>query len=286
MVPMSQWPAEIRGGWQKYMGGKSLEVRQPTLMGYQKDFAYYMSYNLAIETPPIRRWKQVFEADRAMRCVAWLAARVKAPQVSVSGQKVMIVVVDIAQREERPEYSTLRKLKRKMAKPAKLFDKKRPRHTVSLSELDQVGLSLMAEGRQPLNHGHRWSSGVQRAVRFQTGLMIRLLVRCPRRSREIREMDLDGRLYHDEAGTWQLYYRSDQLKIAEHDRAPNEFRMSWPSDLVADLEEYLQIFRPRLPNSATSPIVFLGARGHPLTIDMLGYRISFEGYRFCNRSRG
>ena len=79
-----------------------------------------------------------------------------------------------------------------------------------------------------------------------TGLLIRFMVRCPRRQKEIREMDLDGRLYQDDFGTWQLHYQSHQLKIAMHDGQPNEFRMEWPADLVDDLTEYLEVFRPMI----------------------------------------
>lgn len=281
MVPMEQWPADIRLGWQIYAADKSLEVRQVTLEHYRTYFAEYVSYNLAMEAVPLTRWDHVFEPDRIKRCVAWMAARVKANQISMGGEKIIITLVDIAQHQERPEYVILQKLKRRMAKPAKVFDKKRPRHTVSLADLDQVGSTLMAEGRQPISSAH--GSGIYRAVTFQTGLIIRFLVRCPRRSREVRELDLDGRLYRDEAGIWQLHYRSDQLKIAEHDGAPNEFRMAWPADLVPDLEEYLQTFRPRLPNSATNPVVFLGGKGNPLTGLILRNRISLECYRLLQK---
>ena len=285
-VPMTAWPAEIRQGWQQYAASKSLEVRPSTLKYYRDHFANYISYNLSVETPPIARWDEVFEVDRIKRCLSWLAARVTAPQISVSGQNVMVTLFNVAQHLERPEYAALQKMKRRLPKPAKLYDKKRPRHTISLSDLEQVGLALMDEGRAPLRWEPRWgqgSSGLQRATRFQTGLIFRLLMRCPRRSREIREMDFDGRLYQDDDGLWQLHYRSDQLKIAEHNGQENELRIPWPADLVDNLEEYRRDVRPKFPNSATSPIVFLNRHGLPLTTVALNIRISLEGARFLQK---
>jgi integrase len=280
-VPMDQWPDEIRQGWQRYEAEKSLQIRQSTLRSHRLYFTSYVGYNLTVDAAPITRWDQIFETDRLKRCLGWLAARLKVSQVSSSGEKIVIVVTDIAKHLERPEYATLQKLKRQLPKPTPIHDKKRPRHTITLRELDQAGLTMLAEARQPLIH--RTDSGARRAVRFQTALIIRLLTRCPRRQREIREMDLDGRLYRDEAGVWQLHYRSDQLKIAVHDGAPNEFRMPWPPDLVDDLEEYLQVFRPRIPNSAMSPLVFPTERGRQLTESLLGWRITLHCYRLTGK---
>jgi hypothetical protein len=71
-----------------------------------------------------------------------------------------------------------------------------------------------------------------------------------------RRLRLEG-----QAGIWQLHYRPDQLKIDEHDGEPNEFRMAWPQDIVADLDEYLTTFRPRFPDAKSSRTVFLSYKG-------------------------
>ena len=281
-VPLEQWPVEIRQQWGNYAAERALELRPETRQLYANWFGYYMSYNLKVEQPPITSWAQVFERARIARCLTWLAERVGAQHTTKQGMNILILLINIAQHQERPEYAALYKWKRRLAKPTDVLDKQLPRHTASLIDLDGVGATLMSEARYSLaKHPH--GSHVFRAVRFETGLIIRLLVRCPRRSREIREMDLGGRLYQDDQGVWQLAYRSDQLKIDTHDGRPNEFRMAWPADLVGDLEEYLRDHRPRLPNSATSRLVFLTGDGNPLHRSGLAVNVKLACYRLLGK---
>ena len=260
-IPIEQWPPAMMQGWQPYADIKALQVRQISLKQYTLIMCHYLGYNLSHDPQPPARWEQLFEIPRIVRCVSWLATRVGAERITCRGTQLVAVLVDIAKHLERPEYAALHKFNRQLPDYAKVYDKQAPRHTVRLIELDHVGVSLMSEARQPRRYV---SSGIKLAVTFAAGLSIRLLVRCPRRGKEIREMDLGGRLYQDAQGTWQLYYKSHQLKIAEHDGRPNEFRMEWPPDLVSDLTEYLQVHRPRLLTHATSTLVFPTSHGTQL----------------------
>jgi hypothetical protein len=255
-LPLLQWPAEIRETWELYADMKALQVRAVTLRRYTDHLKLYLGYNLRHDPHPPSRWDQLFELPRIRRYVTWKAARVNAERISSDGKKTVIVLVDIAKHQERPDYAALQKFKRSLARPAAVLNKKAPRHTVSLVQLDRLGLTLMAEARQPLKHpwGHE-KPGLRHAVKFMTGLLIRLLLRCPRRAKEVREMDFDDRLYKDE-GVWYLHYKSHQLKIAVHDGHPNEFRMEWPADLVEDFTEYLEVFRPMILGSTASEYVF------------------------------
>ena len=245
-------------------------MRPISLRGYRSTFLQYMGYNAAHESPPPEQWDQLFEIPRILRAIRWHADRAGADRISRQGMYLVIVLVDIAKHQERADFAALLKLRKRLPELPKVYDKKAPIHTVSLTEVDQVGVSLMDEARyMPMVNE---KTCMERAVRFAAGLQIRLLVRCPRRSREIREMDLDGRLYKD-WGQWHLRYLSHQLKIAEHDQAPNEFRIAWPPDLVSDLEEYLQVYRPKLMTRRTCVWVFPSAHGKQLTIAGLHKRL-------------
>jgi hypothetical protein len=241
---MKEWPPEIVRGWRDYSSIKSLEIRPIGLRHYRNDLERYLGYHRDYEHSPITRWDQLFELPRIRRTIAWMAERADAERITEQGWKLVILLVDMAKHLERPDYATLQKLKRSLPRTAKTYDKKLPIHTVSLQELDEVGLIVMDEARHVRKPWE--TTGEHRAARFATGLLIRFLIRCPRRSREIREMDLGGRLYRDDQGVWQLRYLSHQLKIEEHLGHKNEFRMPWPADLVDDLEEYLRDYRPHL----------------------------------------
>ena len=265
-LPMTQWPADIAQSWQAYAVMKAIQVRQISFNVYTQHLSLYMGYNLQHDPFPPSRWDQLFEIPRLMRYLAWKAARVEAERISSHGLKTVIVLVDIAKHQERPEYAALQKFKRSLPRPSARLNKKAPRHTVPLVDLDRLGLTLMAEARQPLQRTHATLRiGLNRAQTFATGLIIRFMVRCPRRQKEIREMDIGGRLYQDDRGTWQLYYQSHQLKIAMHDGQPNEFRIEWPPDLVDDLTEYLQVFRPKILGPSVSRIVFPTSSGAMIT---------------------
>jgi integrase len=271
-LPVEQWPHDLARGWREYSSLKAIEVRQVTVEHYYRLMRQYVGYNMTYEQPPVTTWDQLFELPRILRYVAWLAERVKAERISSQGYFLVIVLVDIAKHQERPDYAALQKFKRRLPQPAKIYDKQRPMHTVSLPELDEVGRQVMDRVRQYRLPWER--TGEVRAARFASGLMIRLLVRCPRRSKEIREMDLGGRLYQDDRGVWHLRYLSHQLKIEEHQHRPNEFNMPWPADLVDDLEEYLRDYRPKLLRRSHSTAVFLTTRGQPLNSNEVWTRIA------------
>jgi site-specific recombinase XerD len=98
----------------------------------------------------------------------------------------------------------------------------------------------------------------------------------------MREMDIPlpglrvehPRLHQDEQGIWQLRYQGEQLKIGERQGRVNEFHVPFPPELVAHLEEYLNDFRPVLPNADSDPHLFLTNRGRPLSPACIWSRVS------------
>jgi integrase len=267
-VPQKEWPADIAQQWQRYCVSRALDMRETTRVGYDGWLACYVGYNLSVEQPPIERWDQLFDADRLVRFVTWHAKRVgdRTTRTSVLGVHVVDLITMLAEQLDRPEILALRKLKRRLPKPAPMHQTKRPEHTFTLQELDAVGLALIAEGTRPFVAYRRLRHpGLLPAIRYQTGLLVRLWIRVPLRRKSLCDMDLQGRLYRDDHGQWQLYYRGDQLKVDEYLGDTNEFAMPWPPELVEHLERYLQEYRPRFPRADADRHLFLSEQGDPLS---------------------
>jgi hypothetical protein len=282
-VPKARWPEAIRHGWEKYCEDRALAIVEKTRLGYEGWFACYVGYNLTVSQPPIATWDQVFEADRVKQFMVWHAKRVggKDARASRLGRHVLDLLVTMAEQLERPELLQLRKHK-KLPRPNPMHQIKRPEHTFTLSELDAVGLALLEAAKEPLvvpSSPGITSPGLGRALRFQTGLLVRMWIRIPMRSRSIREMDLNGRLYRDGQGGWQLAYVGGQLKIDESDGETNEFLVPWPSDLVDTLDEYLRDWRPRFPQANTSPYVFLTEQGRQFSQGSVWSRFRMAVYQ-------
>jgi len=77
----------------------------------------------------------------------------------------------------------------------------------SLTTLESVGLAVYPNG------GRSYPNRVYTAVAAQTSLIIRLLVRRPVRSRNIREMRLERNLYKTTGG-WMLHFQGKELKVS------------------------------------------------------------------------
>jgi hypothetical protein len=196
-------------------------------------------------------------------------------------------MMGIAQHQERPEAAALRKLYRKLPRVTPMHDTERPEHTCTPEELDAIGLAWMERAKAPVttwkNEPTLKSYGLSQTKDFQTGLIIRFLVRIPMRSRAIREMDLGGRLYCNDQGTWMLAYRGDQLKVSAFQGQLNEFRCPWPADLVQDLETYLGTYRPRIPGADHKPQVFLSQRGNVMHAQGLTRRLQLAVYAISGK---
>jgi hypothetical protein len=284
-APIDQWPAEIVQQWERYKTSLAFEVKEKTLMTLDDMFSAYVGFNLTVERPPIERWDQVFESDRLLRFVAWHAKRVSSRSKQVVrttelGVRLMDMIATLAGRQDRPGAVALRHLQRKLPKPPRMHRTLRPEHHFTLQELDAVGRQLMEEAKNPVRtQGRVKYHGLRAAIAYQNGLLVRLWIRVPMRSRSMREMDIDGRLYRDERGRWRLNYRGDQLKVNEVDGDMNIFTVPWPEDLTENLETYLREYRPRFPNASTSPYLFLNAEGRPFTQDGIWERFSVAIYQ-------
>jgi len=153
----------------------------------------------------------------------------------------------------------------------------------SLSAIDQVGM-MEYPGITELAYVPP-TSDYQRsmiAIRAQRSLLIRLLVRRPFRNRNIREMKINRNLRY-ENGHWLIEFRGDELKVGRVHGRMNFYRILFPDDLVAQLEEFLTVWRPILPGSEL-PELFTTSTGRPFTHSALNTEFKKVIYAYTGRA--
>jgi site-specific recombinase XerD len=87
---------------------------------------------------------------------------------------------------------------------------------------------------------------------------------------------LDQHLYQ-EAGHWHLHLRGDDLKIGTRQGRVNTYHVDltdYCPEFLPLLEEFLTVYRPRLPNPTGSTLLFLSHRGKPFSQVTLGSQLS------------
>ena len=145
---------------------------------------------------------------------------------------------------------------------------------LSLRQLDEIGESLHPLNARRLHdfpilkqpyYAHMHSQRYM-AHTAEFGLIIRLLVRLPMRQRCIREMLWGTNLYQDHAGVWQIRFVGAQLKIAVVKGVISEYTFPFPADLVPVLEDWLNVWRPKLCVGTEEKHVFLKTTGAPFTV--------------------
>ena len=264
-LPRAQWPPDLEAGFQTYRVACGGRIRETSFQSYVKLLETYWGYltNICGRTPV---WDDFFDRTQLMEFVTWHGARLKRPLTAHARQVVIVsaAMAVVLKHENAPELAALRQ---GLKKPAPLHIKRH--HMVSLAELEEVADACLAEGRAPLVPAGRESSfpGKQRAGRFQRGVILKLLVRVPLRQRNVREMQFDRHLWKDPTtGHWHLEFAGDDLKIGSRGPEVNTYEVNlslYRPEFPPILEEWLQVHRPKMPNAATSPFVFLTQRGNP-----------------------
>lgn len=264
-LPQAQWPPDIQNGWRTYRGACGQRIRETSFQSYVKLLETYWGYiaNVCGRTPV---WDDLFDRAQLTEFVSWHGARVGRP-LTVHARQLVIVSAAMAVVLQHPHAPALAAYRQGLKKPAPLHIKRH--HMVSLAELEEVAESCLAEGRAPVvPHGKATRYyGAQRAGRFQRGVILKLLVRVPLRQRNVREMQLDRHLWKETTtGHWHLEFAGDDLKIGHRGPQVNKYELNlstYRPEFIPILEEFLQVHRPKLPNAATSPFVFLTQRGNP-----------------------
>jgi hypothetical protein len=175
------------------------------------------------------------------------------------------------------QWMTLNQL-RQAVTPQTKRDKRLLRN--SLSTLEQVGLAERPTVAA-LNVAANEHAKKVLAVQAQRSLIIRLLVRRPLRSRNIREMKLERNLLKED-GVWALEFQGEELKIGRLRGRQNTYRILFPADLVEQLEEFLKTWRPWLPGHTRSE-VFTTLTGRTFATDTLNTEIKKAVYAYTKR---
>ena len=142
----------------------------------------------------------------------------------------------------------------------------------SLATIEQAGLSeypgLAALAYIPLTSHAR----IVVALKAQRSLIIRLLVRRPLRNRDVCDMKIDRNL-RCANGRWTIEFRAEERVLGQVHGQPDVYRVSFPADLVPQLEEFLAIWRPLLPGDDL-PQLFMTRVGYPFTTPALNHEVS------------
>jgi hypothetical protein len=273
----ADWPSDIQEGWHDYKDKCKGKIRPVTHEGYVRRLATFFGYLAHIRglTPT---WEALFEVDLLREFVRWHAKRVGSDaDTSAHAAHTVHTVAAIAKVQglEASRRQPLALYSSQLRLPPPIHDKEQY-HMLPLKEIEAVADALIAEGRvKPILHSAPRHPGARKASRFQLGLLLKLMVRTPLRSRNLREIQLDKHLRHNkQTGEWSLRFVGKELKVATRKNKTNEHTV-WLSrlypadrdDFIPTLEEFLSVYRPLLPNGreGESPFLFLTCHGVPFS---------------------
>jgi integrase len=281
----SQWPADIQAGWEDYERRVFTTTRPRTRAHTATILATYFGWlqHIKGETPT---WDALFVLERVQAFVLWHSQRV-GKQLSAHGLHLIAKAAAIAKAQGHGAATALAAYRETLDAAEGMHVK--PHHMLTLKELDEVGNACLREGRVPIlrDKDSTKSPGLRRASRFQLGLLIKLWVRIPIRQRNVREMQQFKNLTKRN-GQWSLHYQGAELKVGKRGRDDNTYTINISArypELVKVMEEWIDVYRPRIPGADTSPYVFLMQSGRPFTASALRIEIAHviaqrKGIRF------
>jgi hypothetical protein len=274
---LEDWPADVQAGWQEYQERCDGRIRETTFYAYSEHLKAYLGYLTHItRTEPT--WDACFDPTKIRAFVRWHATRVGQRRTSAKGIAVIRTAAAIAKVIEHPHAAALRTMHVEIARPDPVHNK-RAHHWVSLAQLEAVADACLQEGRlHPGNVKNSKRPGARRALAFQKGVMLKLLVRIPLRQRNVRELRLGDNLYKDDEGRWHLHFRGSDLKVGMRGNTVNEYHVNLSEDtdgLVPVIEEWMTVHRPKLPPPVADAVnlLFLTQSGRPFTDDSLSQEI-------------
>jgi hypothetical protein len=332
-LPMTQWPADIRTGFERWLVLKRDDLRPITKRNLTSALSAYLGYlvrtsagrleilradsltkllrpryaddHATITAPPVlASWDALFDVEAVRGFVCWHAWRIQTPKdarvierspstPSCTGLKVTELLTWIAEALQPLSVSKpLRDYRNSLDDPVRIHDKRAEYHQFTRAEIDQIGQQIIDEARR-MNITKRWTThhiavqypGAHAAARFQLGLILRLAWRIPLRIRNWSEMLLDHNLRPVNGG-WRLRFEGSELKVAKKRGELNVFQMDIDPDIIPVLEEFLTVWRPKLPHADEDRHVFLGAhgpRGGRLEETELSTKIRIHVYRLTGK---
>jgi hypothetical protein len=268
-LPQHAWPADIQAAWHDYAVSRQLKTRQTTLNKHINHLADYIGFLINIERLSVH-WDDLFHPPYLDRFIRWHSQR-QQTRISETARMLALTLRTLASHLNHPSLPTLKHYLRDLPTPEPMHSKQH--HWITLRELETIGLSELQNARKPFSTDLRATHpGLQRALECQHALMLRLLVRIPLRSRNLREIQLDKNLYKDQDGRWHLHFSGSELKIGTRNGRTNEYHVDlteYCPDLLPHLEEFLTIYRPRIPQTEISPFLFRTRYGNFFTAHTL-----------------
>jgi Phage integrase family len=251
-----------------------------------------------ITTPPLlTQWDELFQIEALNSFLTWHAWRAhpwdgpeplippaRPSRPSSHGRMVVQKLGIVAHLTQHPAQAAMYELYRRLPHPKKMHDKRAPMHRFELAELEHIAQAVMAEARRMYIDPNAGHPGAVQAIHFGSGLILALAWRNPMRARHWCEALL-GKHLKQEEGHWHWHFEGEELKVGtrEHGAKVNVFTPDVSPDVVPWLEEYLQNYRPNLPNAAHDPHVFLSRCGRPLTLQTLNDRLRTNVYRYTGK---
>lgn len=296
-LPSAQWNDALKAEVEAYRAwrtkpydptrNKRLQQRPTTFEKSLPEFESYFGYLVNIRTPKMEaaalRLRLVANVELVREYCFWhIESRTGGPSRFM--QKALGHFYRVARYYlagvPQEDWATIDQL-RKSIDP----DVKRDKREVwnSLAVIEQIGLSEYP-GLAELAHVPATSTNqrIMIAIRAQRSLIIRLMVRRPLRSRNIREMKLHHNLRY-ENGRWLIEFRGDELKVGRVHGRVNLYRIPFPEDLVPQLEEFLSVWRPMLPGSHL-PELFTAWTGRPFVGNTLGAEFKKTIFAYTGRA--
>jgi hypothetical protein len=262
-LPKDQWPESLKTEFaqyehwrtESYVAGRPRKYRQreSTFQKGLREFEAYFGYLVNVAEYDVGSLCLAHVGDPTLlrAYASWHIKNRTDGNPSRFVQKTLNGFLVVSRHYLKVEGATLQAivtLKNEMA-PDPVRDKRERWN--SLITLEQVGLAEYPDGSV--------SDPVQAALAVQRSLVIRLLVRRPLRSRNIREMELGRNLFRED-NRWTIAFQGVELKVACRKGRENIYRLPFPGCLTELLEEFLEKQRPIL-NVNDLPNVFVSPKG-------------------------
>ena len=267
-LKQADWPPDIQAGWQAYRTLCGRRIRETTLAAYTTNLQTFFGYVCHVRNRP-PAWEDLFDVVQLNAFVTWHGERM-GQDVSAHGWHVVIGAAAMAKVLGHPRADEVLAFSRTVERPPVLH-RKRLHHWVTtqaprrdcqcLPRRRAPPVSLALQGAEP------W-----RAWRHPLSARAHAQIVDPD-PHALAQPPGDA-LRHESCagprGALALEFRGPQLKVAKRAGRANEYQfdltLHYPpehDDLLPTLEEYLTVYRPRLPNSTPDGFVFLTQLGTP-----------------------
>jgi hypothetical protein len=296
----AQWPTEVEAQFKKYEGIRHDQIRASTMKMQVAAIEAYLGYlgmdgerrltflapesrakletkpyrddlQLITSTPQTLAWNDLFVVDHLKSFVVWQSWRIHTPEdafvlerapskLSAKAKVVGETMLRLAQHLPRKrDIKPIAEYLKHLPEPRKIHNKRADYHRLSWEDLEAVAHKLMDEARGMMIVDHNGVEtykhpGSWPASRFATGLVLMLGWRTPIRIRNWSEA-LIGKNLRQEDGTWHWHFEGEELKVGER-----IYDVEIPPEVAPYLEEYLTVWRPKLPRADTDRHLLLSGK--------------------------